>query len=59
VRDGEIFLLNSSHAKLTERTGWKPSVEIDEGLDRTIEIWKDIIANNLPFNNNTKFSRGK
>ena len=59
VRHGEIYLLNSSHQKLTNSTGWEPKVELSDGLDRTIEIWKEIIAKDLPFNNNTKFSRGK
>jgi nucleoside-diphosphate-sugar epimerase len=59
VRHGEIYLLNSSNQKLTDATGWSPKVELSDGLDKTIEIWKNILANDLPFNNNTKFSRGK
>lgn len=42
-RPGEIFYLNSSNAKVTEMTGWRPQVSLKEGLLRTIEIW----ANNL------------
>jgi UDP-glucose 4-epimerase len=42
-RPGEIFYLNSSHAKATSMTGWQPRVSLKEGLLRTIEIW----ANNL------------
>jgi nucleoside-diphosphate-sugar epimerase len=39
-RPGEIYLLNSTNNKLTERTGWKPEVSLDEGLDRTIKMWQ-------------------
>ena len=39
-RPGEIWVLNSSEEKLTQFTGWKPKVSLDDGLDRTIEIWK-------------------
>ena len=39
-RPGEIWVLNSSEEKLTRFTGWKPKVSLDEGIDRTIEIWK-------------------
>lgn len=40
TRPGEIYLLNSSNAKLTNMTGWEPKVSLSEGLDRTIEFWK-------------------
>lgn len=43
-RPGEIYWLNSNHNLITETIGWKPVVGIDEGLDRTIEIWKNIYA---------------
>ncbi len=39
-RHGEIYVLNSSHAKATRLLGWSPKVELNDGLDRTIEIWK-------------------
>ena len=39
-RHGEIYVLNSTNAKATKILGWKPTVELSEGLDRTIEIWK-------------------
>lgn len=58
-RPGEIYLLNSSNAKITELLGWEPKVGLSEGVDLTIGFWKDILTNNKPFNNNTKFSRGK
>lgn len=40
ARPGEIYLLNSSSEKLTNMTGWYPKVMLDQGLDRTIDIWK-------------------
>jgi nucleoside-diphosphate-sugar epimerase len=39
-RPGEIYWLNSNHNLITATTGWKPIVSLDEGLDQTIEIWK-------------------
>lgn len=39
-RDGEIYVLNSTHAKAERLLGWKPTVDLDTGLDKTIEIWK-------------------
>jgi nucleoside-diphosphate-sugar epimerase len=42
-RPGEIFWLNSNHDLITKTLGWKPNVTLDEGIDRTIEIWKDNI----------------
>lgn len=42
-RPGEIYLLNSSHDKITEHLGWKPHVQLGDGVDRTIEIWKQIV----------------
>ena len=40
ARPGEIYILNSSHAKITSYTGWSPTVELNEGLDKTINIWQ-------------------
>jgi len=40
-RPGEIYLLNSTNEKITARLGWSPKVLMDEGLDRTIEIWRE------------------
>lgn len=39
-RLGEIYLLNSSEEKIHNLTGWRPKITLDQGLDRTIEIWK-------------------
>ena len=58
-RPGEIYLLNSTNHKITSRLGWFPKVELSDGLDRTIAIWKNIVDNDLPFNLDRKFSKGK
>lgn len=42
-RPGEIYWLNSNHNLITKVTGWAPKVTLDEGLDKTIEVWKKII----------------
>jgi dTDP-glucose 4,6-dehydratase len=39
-RPGEIYLLNSSNKKLTEKLGWEPKVSLDQGIERTIAMWK-------------------
>lgn len=39
-RAGEIYWLNSNNKLITKRLGWEPKVTLDEGLDKTIEIWK-------------------
>jgi nucleoside-diphosphate-sugar epimerase len=40
-RHGEIYLLNSSHEKLSNLTGWTPKVDYHNGLSKTIETWKE------------------
>lgn len=40
VRPGEIMYLNSRADKLKRLIGWEPKVSLDEGLKRTIAIWK-------------------
>ena len=40
ARPGEIYLLTSSNAKLTNMTGWEPKVSLSDGLDRTIDFWR-------------------
>jgi nucleoside-diphosphate-sugar epimerase len=42
-RPGEIYWLNSNHNLITEVTGWSPKVSLDQGLDLTIDIWKEKI----------------
>jgi nucleoside-diphosphate-sugar epimerase len=58
-RPGEIYLLNSTNNKITARLGWYPKIDLSTGLDRTIEVWKNIVDNDLEFNAKKKFSVGK
>ena len=44
-RFGEIYWLNSNHDKITKHTGWKPKVNLDVGIDRTIAHWKEKLNN--------------
>jgi len=39
-RAGEIYYLNSTHKKITDTIGWSPEIDLDTGLDMTIEYWK-------------------
>ena len=39
-RAGEIYWLNSNNALIKKKLGWEPKVTLDEGLDKTIKIWK-------------------
>jgi len=43
-RHGEIYVLNSTNAKATRLLGWKPKMELSEGLDRTIELWRSRLS---------------
>lgn len=45
IRPGEIYLLNSNHDLITARTGWFPKTNLDDGLRKTIEIWKNKVEN--------------
>ena len=38
-RPGEIYLLNSSHRKLTKMLGWEPQWTLDAGIQQTVEYW--------------------
>jgi len=38
-RPGEIYWLNSCHDLITSTIGWKPKIDLDFGLDQTIDIW--------------------
>lgn len=40
-RHGEIYWLNSDCDLVNKKLGWTPRVSLDDGLDKTIEIWKD------------------
>lgn len=42
-RHGEIWWLNSGNDKITTMTGWKPKVSYEEGIDKTIYHWKNIL----------------
>jgi dTDP-glucose 4,6-dehydratase len=39
-RPGEVFYLVSECDKAKRMLGWEPKISLDEGLDRTIAIWK-------------------
>jgi len=39
-RDGEIYWLNSDCTLINQILGWKPKVTLDDGLNKTINIWK-------------------
>jgi UDP-glucose 4-epimerase len=39
-RDGEIYVLNSTHAKAERLLGWSPKVNLNDGLDMAIDLWK-------------------
>jgi nucleoside-diphosphate-sugar epimerase len=39
-RAGEIYWLNSNNNLITETLGWSPKVSLDDGLDITINIWR-------------------
>jgi len=45
-RPGEIYWLNSNHKLITEKTGWKPKISYEEGIDRTIHFWKKKLKGN-------------
>lgn len=42
-RHGEIYWLNSNNKLITEKTGWKPKISYEEGIERTIFHWKNIL----------------
>lgn len=41
IRPGEIYLLNSSEKELNAITKWQPKVSLVDGLNKTIQIWKN------------------
>lgn len=43
-RPGEVYYLNSNPAKAKQVLDWEPKVSLDEGLERTIQIWKSKYA---------------
>lgn len=40
-RIGEIYYLNSTAKKAKELIGWESKVNLSDGLDRTIQMWKE------------------
>jgi nucleoside-diphosphate-sugar epimerase len=46
ARPGEIQLLNSGNNRITELTGWSPTITLDHGLDLAINYWKNILGKN-------------
>ena len=45
-RTGEIYWLNSDCAQIRKDLGFEPIITIDQGLDRTIAHWKNVIRKN-------------
>lgn len=39
-RPGEVYCLNSYGGRAKQLLGWSPKVDLDEGIRRTIELWK-------------------
>jgi GDP-4-dehydro-6-deoxy-D-mannose reductase len=40
VREHEVMEIRGSHDKLTDATGWKPEIALDETLRDTLEWWR-------------------
>ena len=40
LRPGEIYYLSSSNDRVTSILGWKPRINLDDGLDTTIALWR-------------------
>jgi nucleoside-diphosphate-sugar epimerase len=47
VRQGEIYWLNSNHKLITNTLGWEPKVSLSNGLDYTINVWKNNYINKV------------
>jgi len=43
IRPGEIYWLNSDQKKIKSFTGWSSKVSYEEGIEKTINIWKENI----------------
>jgi len=41
IRQGEIYWLCSNHNLITKLTGWAPKVSLEEGLEKTIRVWRE------------------
>ena len=42
-RHGEIYWLNSNNSLIEKTLGWSPKVTLDDGLNQTIAIWRNIL----------------
>jgi nucleoside-diphosphate-sugar epimerase len=42
-RHGEIYWLNSNHNLITKKTKWTPKISYEEGIDRTIHHWRNML----------------
>jgi nucleoside-diphosphate-sugar epimerase len=40
-RPGEIYWLNSNNDLIHQLLGWQPTVDLSQGLDHTIDIWRN------------------
>ena len=40
LRPGEIYYLSSTNDRVTSILGWKPRINLDDGLDTTIALWR-------------------
>jgi UDP-glucose 4-epimerase len=43
-RPGEIYYLNSDAQKAKDVLRWEPKIDLQEGLDRTIAIWREKVV---------------
>ena len=44
VREGDVFKTNADISKFQSMTGYKPLVSFDEGLKRTVDYFKNLLA---------------
>jgi len=42
-RHGEIYWLNSNNTLITKLLGWEPTVSLEDGINQTIEIWRNVL----------------
>lgn len=48
-RPGDVPALYATSAKIREATGWRPEVELEEGLRRTVDYFRERFATKQPF----------
>jgi GDP-4-dehydro-6-deoxy-D-mannose reductase len=44
LREGEVMEIRGSHDKLTEATGWRPEIDLDQTLLDTLDWWREQVA---------------